>query len=521
MIYILFRSPEYLEDVRERRLEIRAIESRLGGAETNAPSATAEIEPDFLVCPVCTTKLRYACAECRRPLEPAWQVCPYCETPVPVEPPVAPHPSSGSPSNAPPRLTAGNLPDPVAVERTLILAKPDAVERSLAGEILARFERRGLRLARRPASVHASRELGETHYAEHREKPFFGELVDFISSAPTLAFVLEGEGAIATARKTIGATNPAEADPGSLRGELALAMPNNLVHGSDSPESAGARSASGSPTASSEPPSGESAAAAVSESLVLASTSPQRRRSSPSSAIPFEVSPPDYEEAPGGDPVEHAAGKARSVDGGGRPGAWRRHRRRVRRRAAIGKPRESATPGGCSSFSPAPPTRSSPGFACAPPTWEELHARRRPSHLPALSQRDLARYLESGEWEGRAGGYAIQGLGASLVERIDGDYLNVVGLPGARCSCGLLARGFPASTVSASVASASSHAGEDDQRSGEPPRRDLAPREPPGEQRRDHDRRRAHRQHRSRGAAPEREQAEHERAEIRDRGARR
>ena len=74
--------------------------------------------------------------------------------------------------------------------------------------------------------------------AEHSEKPFFGELVDFITSGPTLAFVLEGEGAIATARKTIGATNPAEADPGSLRGEFALAMPNNLVHGSDSPESA-------------------------------------------------------------------------------------------------------------------------------------------------------------------------------------------------------------------------------------------------------------------------------------------
>ena len=84
----------------------------------------------------------------------------------------------------------------------------------------------------------ASRELGETHYAEHKDKPFFGELVDFITSAPTLAFVLEGEGAVATCRLTIGATNPAEALPGSLRGHYALAMPNNLVHGSDSPESA-------------------------------------------------------------------------------------------------------------------------------------------------------------------------------------------------------------------------------------------------------------------------------------------
>jgi nucleoside-diphosphate kinase len=126
----------------------------------------------------------------------------------------------------------------MAVERTLILAKPDALERHLAGEILARFERRGLVL-RAARLVVADRDLGETHYAEHREKPFFGELVEFITSGPTLAFVLEGEGAIAVARTTIGATNPANADPGSIRGDFALAMPNNLVHGSDSPESAG------------------------------------------------------------------------------------------------------------------------------------------------------------------------------------------------------------------------------------------------------------------------------------------
>ena len=121
----------------------------------------------------------------------------------------------------------------MALERTLILAKPDAVSRNLSGQILARFERRGLGL-RAARLVVASRELGETHYAEHAAKPFFGELVDFITSGPTLAFVLEGEGAIAASRRTIGATNPASADPGSLRGDFALAMPNNLVHGSDS-----------------------------------------------------------------------------------------------------------------------------------------------------------------------------------------------------------------------------------------------------------------------------------------------
>ena len=125
----------------------------------------------------------------------------------------------------------------MAVERTLILIKPDAVERGLAGDILGRFERRGFTI-RAARLLTVRRELGEEHYAEHREKPFFGELVDFITSAPTLALVLEGENAIEVSRKTIGATNPANAEPGTIRGDFALAMPNNLVHGSDSPESA-------------------------------------------------------------------------------------------------------------------------------------------------------------------------------------------------------------------------------------------------------------------------------------------
>ena len=125
----------------------------------------------------------------------------------------------------------------MAVEQTLILAKPDAIRRLLGGEIVARFERRGFRL-RAARLLTVDRALAEEHYAEHAAKPFFGELVDFITSGPTLAFVLEGEGVIATARTTIGATNPADAAPGSIRGDFASAMPDNLVHGSDSPESA-------------------------------------------------------------------------------------------------------------------------------------------------------------------------------------------------------------------------------------------------------------------------------------------
>ena len=125
----------------------------------------------------------------------------------------------------------------MAAERTLVLIKPDAIRRGLAGEIMRRFEARGLELLEAKLLT-VDRALAEEHYAEHAEKPFYVELVEFITSGPTLALVLEGEGAIATVRTTMGATNPADAGPGTIRGDLALSMPDNLVHGSDSPESA-------------------------------------------------------------------------------------------------------------------------------------------------------------------------------------------------------------------------------------------------------------------------------------------
>ena len=124
----------------------------------------------------------------------------------------------------------------MAVERTLVLVKPDAMRRQLAGEIVGRLERRGLQL-RAARLLTVERSFAEQHYAEHTGKPFFGELIEFITSGPTLAVVAEGEGAIATVRTTMGATNPADAAPGTIRGDLSLSMPDNLVHGSDSPES--------------------------------------------------------------------------------------------------------------------------------------------------------------------------------------------------------------------------------------------------------------------------------------------
>jgi nucleoside-diphosphate kinase len=123
------------------------------------------------------------------------------------------------------------------LEETLVLVKGDGVRRRLVGEIIRRIENTGL-------DIHAmqlmdvSRELAEEHYAEHREKLFFEELVEFITSTPVVAMRVGGEGAISIVRKLMGATNPANAAPGTIRGDLALSMPDNLVHGSDSPESA-------------------------------------------------------------------------------------------------------------------------------------------------------------------------------------------------------------------------------------------------------------------------------------------
>src|SRR3954453_13430755 len=122
-------------------------------------------------------------------------------------------------------------------DRTLILVKPDAFERRLTGEVIARFERKGLALVALK-QMQVDTELAERHYAEHTEKPFFGELVGFITGGPLVAMVLEGPRAVEAARQVIGATNPLEAAPGSIRGDYATEITFNLVHGSDSPNSA-------------------------------------------------------------------------------------------------------------------------------------------------------------------------------------------------------------------------------------------------------------------------------------------
>jgi nucleoside-diphosphate kinase len=123
------------------------------------------------------------------------------------------------------------------MDRTLILVKPDAFARGLTGEIIARFERKGLRIAAL-RHLQMTEDLAQRHYAEHEGKPFFGDLVEFITSGPLVALVLEGYQAVVAARQVIGATNPLESAPGSIRGDFALEVGQNLVHGSDSEASA-------------------------------------------------------------------------------------------------------------------------------------------------------------------------------------------------------------------------------------------------------------------------------------------
>jgi nucleoside-diphosphate kinase len=123
------------------------------------------------------------------------------------------------------------------LERTFLAIKPDGVQRKLIGEIIRRFETKGFTLVGLKLMT-VSRELAETHYGVHRERPFFAGLVDFITSGPVVAMVWEGEGVIASARKIIGATNPLNAEPGTIRGDFGVNVGRNLIHGSDAPETA-------------------------------------------------------------------------------------------------------------------------------------------------------------------------------------------------------------------------------------------------------------------------------------------
>jgi len=181
--------------------------------------------------------------------------------------------------------------------------------------------------------------------------------------------------------------------------------------------------------------------AAPAPPLLLASTSPQRRAILEQLRIPFDVIAPDYEEEPGADPVGHALGKARSVEGGDRP-VLGVDTIVVCGGAVIEKPGDATEAEQMLETLSGRTHEVVSGLCLRTPAWEELHRAETRVTFRALTPRDLARYVASREWEGRAGGYAVQGLGATLVERIEGDYLNVVGLPAALL-VRLLATRFP------------------------------------------------------------------------------
>ena len=181
--------------------------------------------------------------------------------------------------------------------------------------------------------------------------------------------------------------------------------------------------------------------AAPASPLLLASTSPQRPAILTQLGIPFEVVAPAYDEGAGADPLEHAAGKARSVDGGERA-VLGVDTIVVCGGEVIGKPGDAAEAGRMLETLSGATHEVVSGLCLRTPHWEELHRETTRVTFRPLTPRDRAHYLSSGEWDGRAGAYAIQGLGASLVERIEGDYLNVVGLPAALL-VRLLAERFP------------------------------------------------------------------------------
>ena len=201
IVYLFLRPPDSIEERRDRELENRALEERLAERDLRCPVCRGQVDASFLVCPVCTTRLKQACSSCGAPLEPIWQVCPYCATAGAAGqrrgrrgPAAAPRAAHELTPDRPP-IACDYASAPMATETTLVLVKPDGVRRALCGEIVSRFERRGYEL-RGARLLKVSRALAQQHYAEHKGKPFFGELVSFITSGPVLALAVRGENAI-------------------------------------------------------------------------------------------------------------------------------------------------------------------------------------------------------------------------------------------------------------------------------------------------------------------------------------
>ena len=304
------------------------------------------------------------------------------------------------------------------MERTLILVKPDAFARNLTGEIIARFERKGLRLVALQQMT-MTRELAAQHYAEHEGKPFYEELVEFITSGPLVAMVLEGEQAVVAARQVIGATNPLEATTGSIRGDYAIEVGQNMVHGSDAPRVGGPRGGAVLPGPRPDPRLALAAAARDPDSArgdvrgacrATSRSSSRGRRTRSRSRTPIgrrRPSPPAH-------PMRSCSASTRSSrSAAGSTASLGIAPTRGETLAALAGRQHAVISGVC--LIEAGRTRT-----LAPTTLVTI----RPLDAAAID-----RYLDTGEWRDRAGAYAIQGRGALLVRAIEGDYLNVVGLP--------------------------------------------------------------------------------------------
>ena len=268
IVYLIVRPPEYLEDVRERELEIAAAEARLANLEhRSCPYCGFEVEKAFLRCPSCLRRLKEPCNVCGKPLDPRWKICPYCEAEVgpgrrrsrrrrpaapaarraaaaarsgPVRPPRPPPASREAGPRAAPAERAGASRAPAPAQRLDSRTQPRENQHGPdpdpgeARRLRARPDRRGHRPLRaqgpddRRAEAHDRRRASwpSSTTPSTASKPFFGDLVDFITGGPLVAMVLEGHEAVTAARQVIGATNPLEAAPGSIRGDFGARGPD-------------------------------------------------------------------------------------------------------------------------------------------------------------------------------------------------------------------------------------------------------------------------------------------------------
>ena len=435
IVYAIIRPPEYLDDVRLRELEMQAAEARLTSFDYQlCPYCDYEVKGDYLRCPSCMRRLKERCYSCGKPIDPAWKLCPYCEAETGAVPPpsarrrrrrrhvvgAGSRPSARAASaDAPPRLT-DHSERTRPMDRTLILVKPDAFARNLTGEIIARFERKGLRIVALTPHDDGHRSSPSSTTPSTTASRSSASSSSFITSGPLVAMVLEGDEAVRAARQVIGATNPLEATTGSIRGDFAVAVGQNMVHGSDS---AGVRRARGercsSPTSDprlrARPSGGRSSSRRASRSR-CGSPASRRRPAATRREVALENA---RRKAPRGRRAGElvlGADTDVALDGD-----------------ILGKPRDAAQAARVPRAPLRPHARGRRRRRARRATASVVDGVEAPRRLPRPSTASTV------EWYVRYGGVGgprrrlrDPGPRRGAVSGIEGDYLNVVGLPLAR-----------------------------------------------------------------------------------------